>query len=119
MLANAIRGTGNTLVPAALIGGCSALTLALAPALIHGWGPLPRLGVAGAGAALAVSYALGAIALLAALASGRALVRLRFRGVRPSPAPLREILRVGAPAALNNVLTNLTAVAVAGLVAPL
>src|SRR5213594_2904492 len=51
-LASVVRGTGNMLLPAGVVMGGGALTLLLSPALIFGWGPLPPLGIAGAGAAL-------------------------------------------------------------------
>jgi hypothetical protein len=62
-LANVVRGTGNMMVPAIVtLVGVAAL-IPLSPCLILGWGPFPRLGVAG-----------GAVAVIAL--SGRAL-RLR------------------------------------------
>src|SRR6185436_14772331 len=53
LLASALRGAGNVKVPAILTAPGAVLTLALSPPLILGWGPLPRLGVAGAGYAMA------------------------------------------------------------------
>ena len=55
-LASVVRGTGNMLLPAAVTVGGGALTLGLSPALIFGWGPLPPLGIAGAGVALLLYY---------------------------------------------------------------
>src|SRR5215831_18507373 len=46
-LANVLRGTGNMLVPAVVTCAGALVLLPLSPALIFGWGPLPRLGVAG------------------------------------------------------------------------
>ncbi|HEY7249753.1 MAG TPA: MATE family efflux transporter [Methylomirabilota bacterium] len=117
-LGSVIRGSGNMTLPASVMVAGSAIYLALSPALILGWGPLPRLGIAGAAAASVVSFALGSVALLVFLCSGRSLVRpaLHGRGLR---LPLfREILRVGAPGSLNTVLTNLTVVLLTSLVGP-
>ena len=77
--------------------------LGLSPALIMGWGPFPRLGVAGAAAASLVSFTLGSLILLAYLASGRSLVRVSLRRHRLKPALFWEILRVGAPGSLNKI----------------
>jgi MATE family, multidrug efflux pump len=117
-LGSAIRGSGNMAVPASVMVAGSAIYLALSPALILGWGPLPRLGIAGAAAASVVSFALGSGALLVFLCSGRSLVRpaLHGRGLRLSL--FREILRVGAPGSLNTILTNLTVVLLTSLVGP-
>jgi Na+-driven multidrug efflux pump len=46
ILAGVVRGAGNMLLPAGVVVGGAAVTLALSPALIIGWGPFPRLGVA-------------------------------------------------------------------------
>jgi Na+-driven multidrug efflux pump len=105
-------------VPASVMVASGLLYVALSPALILGWGPLPRLGIAGAAAASVLSFSVGSAALLAFLYSRRSLVRptLRARGLRW--ALFREILRVGAPGTLNTVLTNLTVVILTALVGP-
>ncbi|HSE06285.1 MAG TPA: MATE family efflux transporter [Methylomirabilota bacterium] len=117
-LSSAIRGSGNMAVPAAAMLASGLLYLALSPALVLGWGPLPRLGIAGAAAASVLSFGLGSVALLGFLLSGRSLVRpvLHGRGLRR--ALFWEILRVGAPGALNTVFTNLTVVVLTALVGP-
>jgi putative MATE family efflux protein len=117
-LASVVRGTGNMVLPAALVVAGAALTLVLSPALILGWGPFPAWGVAGAGIAFVTYYALGSAALLGYLVAGRGLVRLRVRGARLAGPLFREILKVGAPASLNTIQTNLTVAVVTGLVGP-
>jgi putative MATE family efflux protein len=117
-LASAVRGTGVMGLPAAVMAAGALLYTGLAPALMLGWGPFPRLGVAGAAAANVTSVSLGALVLGAYLASGRGLVRPRLRGLRLRWAPFRDILRVGAPAALNTVMTNLAIAIATALVAP-
>ena len=118
ILGSVIRGTGNMAVPAGVMVASSVLYLALAPALLLGWGPLPRLGIAGAAAASVLSFALGSLALLAFLFRRSSLVRPRLHGDGLRGAHFREILRVGAPGALNTVFTNLTVVVLTGLVGP-
>jgi putative MATE family efflux protein len=117
-LASVVRGTGNMLLPASVVVVGATLTLGLSPALIFGWGPVPRLGIAGAAAALVAYYAAGSLVLLAYLLSGRSLVRLSLAGVRLRRRLFGEILRVGAPSLVNNVQTNLTVVLLTGLVGP-
>jgi putative MATE family efflux protein len=117
-LGSVVRGTGNMVVPAAVMVAGALVYVALSPALILGWGPFPRWGIAGAAAASVASFGLGALALTAFLLSGRSLVRLTLRGVRLRRALFWDILRVGAPGALNTVLTNLTVVLLTGLVGP-
>jgi putative MATE family efflux protein len=117
-LASVIRGTGRMVLPAGVMAGASAVYLLIAPALILGWGPLPRLGVAGAAAASVTAFSMGALVLAAVLFSGRSVVRPRLADFRPRVGLLWEILRVGAPGSLNTVFTNLTVVLLTGLVGP-
>jgi putative MATE family efflux protein len=113
-LANVVRGTGNMALPAALVVAGVPLQLALAAGLVHGLGPLPQLGVAGAGWAAVIAFGAVTLALVAYLASGRALVR--FRATRLQWRLFREILRVGLPGALTNVMANGTVLILTGLV---
>ena len=117
-LASILRGSGNMLLPAAVTVGGAVLTLALSPAMIFGRGPFPELGIAGAGAAVIIYYGLGSLVLVGYFLSDRGLVRLRPHRVRFRWAHFREILRVGAPGALNNIQVNLTVVTLTGLVGP-
>jgi len=117
-LGSAIRGSGNMAVPATVMVGSGLFYLALSPALILGWGPLPRLGIAGAAAASVLSFGLGALVLFGFLLSPRSLVRPRLQGRGLRPVLFWEILRVGAPGALNTVFTNLTVVVLTALVGP-
>jgi putative MATE family efflux protein len=118
ILGSAIRGTGNMAVPAGITVVSGLLYLALSPALVMGWGPLPRWGIAGAAFASVLSFGIGSVALLAFLFSSRSLVRPALRGRGLRRALFAEILRVGAPGALNTVFTNLTIVLLTGLVGP-
>jgi Na+-driven multidrug efflux pump len=105
-LASVVRGTGNMKVPAWVIGGGVVLLVPLSPALFFGIGPFPTLGVAGGGAALVVFYAGGTAVLLWYILSGRNVARLRKTTLR---WPLfRDILRVGAVAAITSLQTNVT-----------
>jgi len=107
-LANVVRGTGNMMVPAIVSCSLTIILVPLSPCLIFGWGPFPRLGIAGGGVALIVYYALGSAALAYYLRSGRSVVRLSLRRIRLEARLFGDILRVGAVAALITVQTNLT-----------
>jgi putative MATE family efflux protein len=103
-LASVIRGTGNMIVPGAVICGGAALLIPLSPCLIFGIGPLPRLGVAGGAWALIAYYAAGTMILGWYCASGRNPARLLRGPLRWET--MRGILVVGGLACLNPVLTN-------------
>jgi putative MATE family efflux protein len=105
-LASVIRGTGNMLMPALVICAGVVILIPLSPCLIFGIGPFPALGVAGGGAALVLFYVGGTAVLLWYILAGRSVVRLRLTALR---WPLfRDILRVGAVAAVTSVQTNVT-----------
>src|SRR5437762_2971021 len=114
-LASVIRGTGNMLVPSVVIGAGVIVLVPLSPCLIFGVGPFPELGVAGAGLALVLFYAAGTAVLLWYILSGRNLARFRLTRLR---WPLfRDILAVGAVAAVTSLQTNLTVALATALVA--
>lgn len=115
LLGAAFRGAGNPLLPARISLLGAAFMIPASPALIFGLGPVPAMGIAGAGWALVV-YQLGA-----------ALVLLRhgFRyadgpeGIdfRPDRSIFADIFRVGIPSSLNALQSSLMSVALTGLAA--
>lgn len=105
-LASVIRGTGNMLFPALVICVGAIALVPLSPLLIFGFGPIPAIGIAGGGAALLLFYAGGTAVLGWYVLSGRNIARFSLAPLRWSPA--REILRVGAVAAVTSVQTNVT-----------
>src|SRR5206468_3662755 len=115
-LASVIRGTGNMAVPAVVTSVGAAALIPLSPCLIFGWGLFPRLGVAGGAVAVIAFYVAGSVALVAYLRAGRSVVRLSFAAVRFRWPLFRDILRVGAVAALITIQTNLTIAIATGFV---
>jgi putative MATE family efflux protein len=118
-LANVVRGTGNMVVPGIITGIGIAALVPLSPCLIFGWGPFPRLGVSGGAVAVVAYYAAGSIALAAYLWSRQSIIRPALRGLGLRWRLFRDILRVGAVAALITVQTNLTIAIVTGIVGQL
>ena len=116
--ASILRGTGNMVLPAIVLAGGVAILLVASPALIFGIGPIPALGVTGAGLALVLYYVVGTAVLAVALQSGRTGLRLGFRH-RLRLALFLDILRVGGPAVVNNITANTAIVIATTLVAPL
>ena len=112
--AAALRGSGNVKVPAAVTLIGALVLIPASPILIFGFGPFPKLGIAGAGVAFALYYGVAMLVLLRYMTTGRAGLTFRF-------VPLRrklfaDILKVGLPTAFNTVLTNLTVILVTGAV---
>jgi putative MATE family efflux protein len=114
LLSAALRGAGNVKVPALIIFAGALVLIPLSPALIFGWGPFPRLGIAGAGTAVVIYYVAAAVLLIAYLSSGRATLRLA-----PSPLEGRligTIMSVGGLSAIGTIQANLTVALVTGAV---
>ncbi|HEY6254725.1 MAG TPA: MATE family efflux transporter [Xanthobacteraceae bacterium] len=113
-MAAALRGAGNVKVPALVTLASAAVLIGLSPALIFGFGPIPGLGIAGAGIAVSAFNLVAAVVLVRYVASGRALVVLKR--ARLEKRLFGDILRVGFPSALGTVLFNLTVLLVTGAV---
>jgi putative MATE family efflux protein len=114
-LAAVIRGTGNMIVPAAVICAGVIFLVPVSPVLIFGFGPIPALGIAGGGVALLLFYATGSGVLAWYILSGRNLARLRWCHLRLSL--FCDILRVGAVSAIQSLQTNFTIALATALVA--
>src|SRR5689334_7251545 len=114
-MGNAVRGTGNMALPAGVLVACVLAHIAISPILIFGLGPLPPLGAAGAAWGLVLPFAVGGAWFVWYLHSGRALVRLTFRGIAPRWELFADILKVGVPGLINIAITNLSVVILTGI----
>jgi Na+-driven multidrug efflux pump len=115
LLGNAVRGTGNMSLHAGVLVGCVVAHIALAPALMFGYGPFPAMGPAGAGWGLVVPFGIGSLIMIVYLRSSRSIIRLNFSGVVPQWALFADILKVGVPGLINTSITNLSVVVLTGI----
>jgi putative MATE family efflux protein len=107
-----MRASGDTRTPL-LIDLCAiTLNAALAPFLIYGWGPFPKLGVAGAAWASVFAQATMVAGFLLVAARGHRAFPLARRAPGP-PVRIAGMARVGVPAALIGVLFSVVYVAFA------
>jgi putative MATE family efflux protein len=97
-----MRGAGDTLTPMVVMLGTVVLNVALDPVLIFGWGPFPRLGVEGAGLATVFSRGSAMVVGVWIMLRGSHGIRINLGEMRPDPAYIRRLLRIGAPASLEN-----------------
>jgi putative MATE family efflux protein len=101
------RASGDTRTPFILLVVSVAVTLVLDPALMLGWGGLPRLGIAGAAIAnvctRGAAFAMGTI-----IAMRRGLLRLG----RPEWAAIAAVCRVGLPTAVTGIVFSIIYIAV-------
>lgn len=98
-----MRASGDTRTPL-LVDLCAvALNAVLAPFLIYGWGPFPKLGVAGAAWATVIAQAAMMAGFLSIAARGHPAFPLARRAEGP-PVRIAGMVRVGVPAALIGLL---------------
>jgi len=115
-LASILRGSGNMVVPALALGGATLVHVPLSGMLVLGDGPLPALGIAGAGVAYLANFTVASIVMLAYLLRPGSRLRPERTDLQLDARMFREILRVGAISSLNSMLTVLTAVLLTGIV---
>lgn len=116
LLGAALRGSGDTLAPAVLSLSGLVVLVPLSPLLIFGLGPVPALGVAGAGIAVAIYQILQLTFLICYLRSNRCALTLSFDHRQLNRRLLADIFRVGGLAAVGSVVPNLTVMCITGAV---
>ncbi len=100
-----LRGAGDSRTPLLASIVTNAVNVVVAYALIFGRFGLPELGIAGSAWGAAVGRAAGAALLLAMLVGGRRAISIRGRvGWTPRLSTGRQLLRLGIPAALEEML---------------
>jgi putative MATE family efflux protein len=94
----ALRGTGNFKPGMVVQTATVILNMALAPFLIFGWGPAPRLGVAGAALSSLIAVAVGVAWLALYFRSDASYLHFRPQYWKPQFDLWGRMLRVGLPA---------------------
>src|SRR4029079_18175165 len=95
----ALRASGLVRDPATISLVGAVVLVPLSPLLIFGWGPVPRFGIAGGGAAVTIYSTVSALALFVYLCSGRIGLRLKLTPLRR--ALFKDILSVGGLSAIG------------------
>jgi len=114
---NAIRATGDTRTPSFVMLVAVFVNVILDPLLIFGWGPIPRMELAGAAAATAISRAVTLAVAFYVLYYREKMITFVWPGWRPLFASWRRIMQIGFPAAATNMITPISMGAITALVA--
>jgi putative MATE family efflux protein len=100
-----LRGAGDTRTPLIITTIANVINIPLAWALIYGQLGLPQLGPVGSAWATFIARGIALILLLIALWRGRAGISIRGRGEwRPNFGVAKQVLTIGVPAALEQIL---------------
>ncbi|MFC1489833.1 MATE family efflux transporter [Candidatus Latescibacterota bacterium] len=98
---NAIRATGNTMIPSMIMLAAIAVNLVLDPLLIYGIGPFPRLELRGAAIATVIARSTTLLVSLYYLRYRFDMLTLHIPSFTQLVASWKKILYVGIPAALT------------------
>jgi putative MATE family efflux protein len=96
-----MRGRGVVYPPMFIVFLTVVINFALDPLLIFGWGPFPRMGVAGSAMATLCTQALAASIGLTLMVGGRHGIHLKWSNLRPDVALMRQIFRLGFPSSVE------------------
>lgn len=113
-----LRGAGDSRTPLKAGALANVTNIVVAYVLIFGHGGLPELGVAGSAVGAASGRAVGAAFMLLTMARGGKAISLRGgAGWRPRVETARQLLKLGVPAAVEQVLSVGAFTALMGVVA--
>jgi len=101
-----MRGAGDTRTPMLVMLAINVVNVVVAYTLAYGVGPLPSLGVLGSGIGAATARGLGGLLILALLMRGKGPVNVGRRIPRPALKIVGQILRIGLPAAGEQLLNR-------------
>lgn len=101
VIENLMQSTGNSKLSMWTQLTGAVVNIALDPILIFGWGPFPKMGVAGAAVATVVGQMLGMILGLILNHRYNKDIHLQFKGFRPNGKTILSIYKIGVPSMLT------------------
>jgi len=117
MIGNAIlRASGDTKTPSIVMGSAGLINACLDPLLIFGYGPFPSLGMQGAAIATLISWAFGFCLVIYILLFKKKLIAIKLPAFTEVIQLVKQIAKIGFPAAGANMLTPLAAAVMTAIV---
>lgn len=117
-LINAIfRGVGDAAIAMRVLWFANGLNLVLDPILIFGLGPIPAMGVAGAGLATLIGRSAGVAMQLSILFGGKGRIALKPRHWRVDWPVLRRLSRVSSTGMLQFLIAHASWIALVRIIA--
>ena len=106
LLNSILRGAGNAALAMRVLWVANGINIVLCPTLIYGLGPIPALGVTGAGVATNIGRGLGCLYALYYLVNGRGRVALRPQHLALDVPVMLSLLRVSAGGILQFIVAT-------------
>jgi putative MATE family efflux protein len=110
MLGGALRAAGDARTPLRLGIALTLINIALNVVLIPGWGPIPRLGTAGAAIGTNLAGTLVSGYAIYRLWKGGWVISVRHTSWRPDWSIIRALFRFGLPTGVQGVAMNIAGV---------
>jgi putative MATE family efflux protein len=92
----ALRGSGDAMTPLIALAIGNVLNIILDPILIMGYGPFPKMGVAGSATATVITRSIGLIFIAFHLTVRKSTLRFKFTSLKPNPVLMERIVSIGA-----------------------
>ncbi len=114
-----LRGAGDSKTPFFFLLVSVGLDVALNPLFVFGWGPVPRMGIAGSATATLIAQLVSLAALLIHLYRTKHFLRIRrdeLHLLRLDPVILRALVAKGVPMGLQMIVLSLGMIVMIALV---
>ncbi len=98
---HSLASAGDTVTPMKSTALSRIIHVFLSPALVFGLAGFPALGIAGAALANVIAHTFALAYLAWVLFTGSSRLHLTFRGFKFDPAIIRQLIKIGLPAAIN------------------
>ncbi len=115
-----MRATGDTRTPMYITLIMNVINIALAAALIFGFGPIPALHIAGAGWGAAIARAIGGLMGLYVMVAGLSRLRVKLREMAVWDwRDVKRIWKIALPSIIDSVIQRVGFITFTGIVASL
>jgi putative MATE family efflux protein len=114
-----LRGAGDSKTPFYFLFLSIVFDIALNPAFIFGWGPFPKLGIAGSATATALAQGIAFLGLIVYLYAKQHMLVLKkgdLHHLKFNPAILGSLVKKGIPMGLQMIVVSTSAIAFISLV---
>jgi putative MATE family efflux protein len=119
LLSSSLRGVGDSVTPLWNTILNVALDIVLNPVFILGLGPIPAMGIEGSALATVIAGLISVTVLITRIYAQDSTIRLRgaeLAWIKPNPAFLGPIAKMGLPMGLSMIIMSGSAVVMVGLV---